>query len=149
MRKIVVIFWSGTGNTKKMAEAVYASAQASNIEVSLLRVEDARLEHVTSADAVAFGCPSMGAEVLEEEYMEPFIESVEKIAHNGKPLALFGSYDWGDGEWMREWQARMEKCAFRLVDDGLIVRNAPSAGGLAMCAELGRKIGASIRDVRR
>ncbi|MCP6429303.1 hypothetical protein NL523_28720, partial [Klebsiella pneumoniae] len=81
-----------------MAKAVAEGAQNENTEVSLLSVSESSIEDVINADAVALGCPSMGAEVLEELEMEPFVLSIEGVI-SGKPLALFGSYGWGNGEW--------------------------------------------------
>jgi flavodoxin short chain len=140
VKSVAIIYWSGTGNTKKMAEAIREGIEAQGVAAQLLSVEEASVADVTGADAAALGCPSMGAEVLEEEYMEPFVAELTTIQHNQKPLALFGSYDWGNGEWMRDWQQRMTDCKFKLVDDGLIVRNEPGAEGVSLCKELGAKL---------
>lgn len=121
-----------------MAVAIAEGAKAVGAEVKVLSVDKATKEDVLNIDAVALGCPSMGCEVLEEEEMEPFIISVEKEKLEGKPLALFGSYDWGDGEWMRNWEDRMKKIGARLIADGLIVQNTPTEEGLEKCRELGR-----------
>lgn len=82
----------------------------------------------------------MGAEVLEESEMEPFVMALEAAGLRGKKLALFGSYDWGDGQWMREWQERMEKSGAIMVTDGLIANNTPDADALGLCAALGAKL---------
>ncbi len=139
MQEVVVIYWSGTGNTEMMAEAIVEGAKDQNI-VRLINVDQATIDDVSNADAVALGCPSMGAEVLEEETMEPFVESLQKVDFNNKALALFGSYDWGDGQWMFEWEERMENYGAKLVDQGLIIHLTPDQEGLEKCRELGRKL---------
>ncbi len=140
VKKVAVIFWSGTGNTEKMAEALAKGASSKEAKVTLLPVDTADLSHVEEADALAFGCPSMGGEVLEETLMEPFIASLTKELIEEKPLVLFGSYDWGDGEWMRDWEERMESLGAKLLGEGLIVQNAPNEDSLRLCYELGEKL---------
>lgn len=139
--KVQIIYWSGTGNTEAMAKAVAEGAQAKGLEVSLKAVHEASIADVEAAGSIALGCPSMGAEVLEETEMEPFVEALEKINWAGKKLALFGSYDWGDGEWMRNWEARMNDCGATLVADGFINRNEPDADALEALKELGARLG--------
>ncbi|GAA0180393.1 flavodoxin [Clostridium sediminicola] len=139
MKNIAVIYWSGTGNTESMANAVLEGAQNDGIKVLLKTVNCATIEDVKNADAVALGCPSMGVEILEEAEMEPFVESIAQVI-SGKKLALFGSYGWGNGEWMEDWQERMEQYGANLVDDGLIINETPDKDGLEMCRELGKKI---------
>ena len=135
MSKIAIVYWSGTGNTKAMAELIQEGAQGEGAEVRLLDVSDADAS-VLDADILALGCPSMGAEVLEESEFEPYIESIEgKVG--GKKLALFGSYDWGDGEWMRDWTARMENAGSILVVDSLIVNNTPEGATVQECKDFG------------
>lgn len=140
MKKIAVIYWSGTGNTEMMAKAVTEGASSAGAEVKLIPVSQASKDDVLTADAVAFGCPSMGCEVLEESEMEPFITMIEKENIAKKPLALFGSYDWGDGQWMREWEDRMKNAGVTMVDDGLIVNSTPDDAGLTACRDLGKKL---------
>lgn len=139
LKKIAVIYWSGTGNTEEMAKAVAEGAKTDNTDVTLLTVSEATTDIVKNADAIAFGCPSMGAEVLEESEMEPFITSVEGLV-SGKPVVLFGSYGWGNGEWMEDWASRMTSCGATLLSDGLIIMNAPDTSGLEDCKTLGRKL---------
>ncbi len=134
---ITVIYWSATGNTKEMADLIVQGL--GDAEVSVKEVGDATPDDVINADKVILGCPSMGVEVLEEDEMEPFVESIEdKVA--GKKLALFGSYDWGEGEWMTDWQARMEKAGAVMMADGLIVNLTPEGDDIDKCIELGKKI---------
>ncbi len=129
--KIAVIYWSGTGNTEAMAEAVAQGAGAELFGVSAFSGEAA------DYDALALGCPAMGAENLEESEFEPFFEGIESKL-SGKRVALFGSYGWGDGEWMRQWEERVRKSGAVLVNDkGLIVNEAPDDAALAECKALG------------
>lgn len=146
MKKIAVIYWSGTGNTEEMAKAIAAGAGAEGITVELLSVDKASKEDVLRSDAVALGCSAMGNEVLEEGEMEPFVAALEGETLASIPLALFGSYDWGDGEWMRNWVDRMKKQGASLVEEeGLIVHNTPDEAGLALCKKLGAKLAAAIQ----
>ncbi|MDU4959584.1 MAG: flavodoxin [Sporomusaceae bacterium] len=143
MKTIAVVYWSGTGNTKSMAEAVAAGAAADGIEVKLWSVDEASLNDVVQADGIALGCPSMGSEVLEESEMEPFVAALEANVA-GKPVVLFGSYGWGDGQWMRDWAERMEAAQAKLPAEGLIQQDAPDAACEEACKELGGKLAAAI-----
>jgi len=140
MKKLMVIYWSGTGNTEKMAEAIAQGAKIDGVEVQLKNVRDASAEDVFSAEAVALGCPSMGAEELEDGEMEPFVESLNSEKIKDKPVVLFGSYDWGDGQWMRNWESRMKDYGANVIVEGLIVNSTPDASGLNQCRELGEKL---------
>ena len=135
--KVSIVYWSGTGNTEAMANAVAEGALGSGAEVELLLVSAAD-EGVLASDAILLGCPAMGAEQLEESEFEPFFSSIEgKLA--GKRVGLFGSYDWGDGEWMRTWQERVVSAGGNMVADGVIANNAPDDDALAACRVLGAK----------
>ncbi|WIF96040.1 flavodoxin [Caminicella sporogenes] len=141
MKKATIIYWSGTGNTEMMANAIAEGVKSSGIDVEVVRVENANKDMVINSEILAFGCPSMGAEVLEEEFMEPFIESLSDVDFSGKKVALFGSYDWGDGEWMRNWVARMKEYGANLVDEeGLIIRLTPDEEGINNCKALGERL---------
>lgn len=140
MSKIAVIYWSQTGNTQMMAEAIKVGAESAGAEVSIFEVSQIKPDDALGYDALALGCPAMGAEVLEEDEFEPFFEAIEnKLA--GKKLGLFGSYDWGDGEWMRNWFERCEKAgANTMGSEGLIVQNTPDDGGIENCKAFGSKL---------
>ena len=140
MKNMAIIYWSATGNTEAMALAIAEGAKKVGVSVKVLEVGSASKEDVLKADAVALGCPSMGAEELEEEEMEPFVASLEMENLKGKPMALFGSYDWGDGQWMREWMDRMTKLGVLLIEDGLIVQNTPDKEGIDNCQALGVRL---------
>ena len=139
---ISVVYWSGTGNTQAMAEAVVEGIKAAGQEAELLEVGNADAKIVAAVDALALGCPAMGAEVLEESEMEPFVEEVEKFAA-GKTIGLFGSYDWGDGDWMREWASRMEAAGATVAGgEGVIANNTPDEEALENCRKLGETLAA-------
>ncbi len=119
---VSVVYWSGSGNTEAMANAVAEGIKAAGGEVDLLTVDQASVDALAGEAAFALGCPAMGAEVLEESEMEPFVEALEgKVA--GKKVLLFGSYGWGDGEWMRNWADRMKEAGAVLVEDEGIIAN--------------------------
>ena len=101
--KIAVVYWSGTGNTEVMANAVLEGVNAAGAEGTLLTAADFSADRMSEYDAIAFGCPSMGVESLEESEFEPMFQACEPFL-SGKKIALFGSYGWGDGEWMRNWE---------------------------------------------
>ena len=140
MSKVAVVYWSSTGNTEAMANAVVDGIKEKGGEAALHTCEDFDGSKVAEYDAIAFGCPAMGDEELEEGEFEPFFSDLEgKLS--GKKVALFGSYDWGDGEWMRTWCGRAKDAGEELVEDeGLIVNNTPDDEGLAACRELGGKL---------
>ncbi|PKM51200.1 MAG: flavodoxin [Firmicutes bacterium HGW-Firmicutes-7] len=140
MKKVCVIYWSGTGNTQSMAEALAEGAKSKGASVKLLNVSDAVKEDVLEAEVIALGCPSMGSENLEESEMEPFVEELEGEDLSGKHFVLFGSYDWGDGQWMQEWEERMTNKGVKLVESGLIVQNTPEEDELEKYKTLGNKL---------
>ena len=132
--KSAVIYWSGTGNTEMMAKAIAEGAGADLFTVSEFS------GNVADYDRIAFGCSAMGAEVLEEDEFEPFFLSIEGSL-SGKTIALFGSYGWGDGEWMRNWEERVKADGAVLFgDEGLIVNETPSDDDLEKCREFGENL---------
>lgn len=139
MSKIAVVYWSGTGNTEQMANAVAEGAKEAGAEVSTLTADQFSAAKVAEFDAIAFGCPAMGAETLEEDEFEPMFTGCES-ALSGKKLALFGSYGWGDGEWMRTWEEDCGAAGINRVSDSVICCEAPDDEALAACRALGRKL---------
>ena len=131
--KIAVIYWSGTGNTEAMASAVAEGAGAELYSVSQFSGD------VTEYDRLAFGCPAMGAENLEEGEFEPFFEGIESKL-SGKKVALFGSYGWGDGEWMRDWENDVKAAGADLVREGVICCEAPDDEAIEACKALGKQL---------
>lgn len=119
---VSVVYWSGSGNTEAMANAVAEGIAAAGGEANLLTVDQASVDTLASEVAFALGCPAMGAEVLEESEMEPFVEELESKV-SGKKVLLFGSYGWGDGEWMRNWADRMKEAGAVLVEEEGIIAN--------------------------
>ena len=103
MSSIAVIYWSMTGNTQAMAEAIAQGAREAGAQVDVFSVDQVGVDQVLEYDQLALGCPAMGAEVLEESEFEPFFSQLEGRL-SGKSVALFGSYGWGDGQWMRDWE---------------------------------------------
>ena len=141
MSKIAVVYWSGTGNTEAMANAVVYGAETAGAEAELITCGDFNAERMDEFDEVAFGCPSMGSEELEECEFAPMFESV-KGKLSGKRIALFGSYGWGDGEWMRNWEADCRANGAELLCDPVICAGEPEAETVkslnAIGAELSR-----------
>lgn len=140
MEKINVVFWSMTGNTAAMAVAVGDGIKEAGKEAQVVPVSGADMEELKKAGVFALGCPSMGCEVLEESEMEPFVEEVSSFVA-GKTVALFGSYGWGDGQWMRDWVERMTAAgAIVLNGEGLICQETPGEDAIAACKEIGKQI---------
>ena len=125
MAKISLVYWSGTGNTQAMEDYVVEGVKSAGAEVDVFEVTEANADDVLKSDVILLGCPSMGSEVLEEESMEPFMEEIEG-GLSGKKVGLFGSYGWGDGQWMRDWQERVEGAGASMICDGIIVNGEPS-----------------------
>jgi flavodoxin short chain len=136
MSKVAVVFWSGTGNTAAMANAVEAGARNRGAEVSVFGPDEFTADKVSEFDAIAFGCPAMGAEVLEESSFDPMFTAVEGSL-SGKQIALFGSYGWGDGQWMRDWEDRCNAAGAQLFCDSVMANYAPGEDALDECKSLG------------
>lgn len=142
MDKIYIVYWTQTGNTQVMAEAIGKGIEEAGKSAAVVEVNSASLEELKAAKVFAMGCPAMGAEVLEEAEMEPFVCGIEKFAA-GKTIALFGSYGWGDGEWMRDWVDRMSGAGATVLNgEGVMCQETPDNTALAACAELGKQMAA-------
>ena len=139
MSKIAVVYWSGTGNTEQMARKVAEGVQAAGAEASVFTAARFDADRLEEFDAVAFGCPSMGAEQLEESEFEPMFAACEPKL-GGRKIALFGSYGWGDGEWMRTWEETCRGDGALLACDSVICNEAPDDTALAACEALGRAL---------
>ena len=140
--KTAVIYWSGTGNTEAMARAVAEGMTAAGAEDVLLTPDQVQPGDLNTYGAIAFGCPAMGSEVLEEMEFQPMFDACKRSL-GGKRVALFGSYGWGDGQWMREWCSRCEAAGANLYDEaGLIANDSPNEEAREACRELGRKLAA-------
>ena len=142
MDKVYVVFWSQSGNTEVMAAAIGQGVKEAGKDAEVVFVSDASVEELKKAKGFALGCPAMGAEVLEESEMEPFVCEVEAFAA-GKTIALFGSYGWGDGQWMRDWVDRMSSAGANVLNgEGLMCHEMPDEAGIAECRNLGAQLAA-------
>ena len=142
MDKVIVAYWSQTGNTAAMAAAVGEGIKEAGKEAVVTDISSVSMDDLQAASAFALGCPAMGAEVLEEGEMEPFVTEVEAFAA-GKKIGLFGSYGWGDGQWMRDWEDRMKAAGATVVGgEGVICQETPDDEALENCKALGKELAA-------
>ena len=142
MAEVKIIYWSGTGNTAAMAQSVADGVAAAGAEAKIIPVENAGAADIADAKAFALGCPSMGVEQLEESTMEPFVEEVCGFA-SGKTIGLFGSYGWGDGEWMRNWVEQMEGAGATVVGgEDAICQEAPDEDAQDELKAMGKQLAA-------
>ena len=139
MSKVAVVFWSSTGNTEAMADAVVSGAEGAGASVDRYTASEFSADKMDEYDAVAFGCPSMGAEELEEDEFAPMFESCEPKL-SGKKIALFGSYGWGDGEWMRNWEEQCQNDGAVFACESVICNEEPDDEGVASCKALGASL---------
>ena len=138
MSKVAVVYWSQTGNTENMANSVAEGARGAGAEVDVIESTDFDAAKAAAYDAFAFGCPSMGEEVLEEEEFQPMWDDV-KGSLSGKKVALFGSYGWGDGEWMQDWVEDAKAAGVDFVQD-LICQEEENGESDGPCKEMGAKL---------
>jgi len=140
MDKVYIIFWTQSGNTGAMASAIGEGVKEAGKEAVFLSPSEANIEELKELPAFAMGCPAMGTEVLEESEMEPFVEEVEQYV-SGKKLALFGSFGWGDGEWMRDWVDRMIRAGAQVIgNEGIIAHEVPGDTEITLCKEMGKTL---------
>ena len=139
MKKTAVVYWSGTGNTEAMAQAVLAGMKEAGADAALYTPGEVTPDALSGCSAVAFGCPAMGAEVLEEMEFEPMFSTI-KSCLSGKRIALFGSYGWGSGEWMQSWEQDCCDSGLSLVCDSVICCGAPDAGVMDSLRAMGRQL---------
>ena len=137
--KTAVVYWSGTGNTEAMAEGIAEGAREAGAEVELMGPGEFSAARFSEFGAVAFGCPAMGSEVLEEMEFQPMFDACKRSL-GGKRAALFGSYGWGDGEWMRSWEKDCGDAGLNLVCESVTCCDAPDDAALEACRELGRAL---------
>ncbi len=134
--QIAIVYWSGTGNTDAMAQAVAEGARTKGAQAEVLPCAAFDAALVSGYDAIGFGCPAMGAEVLEETEFDPmFTACLPEL--EGKRVGLFGSYGWGDGEWMRRWEDTCAKAGAVLAGEGVICCGYPDESALDQCRGLG------------
>ena len=142
MDKVYVVYWSQTGNTEAMAKMLAAGVEEAGSKAEVVEASDADVAALAAAKGFAIGCPAMGAEELEDSVVEPLVADLEgKVS--GKSLVLFGSYDWGDGEWMRLWVDRMTAAGATIVGgEGVIANNEPDADAEAQLKAVGAELAA-------
>lgn len=140
MGKVCIIYWSGTGNTQAMANAIAEGVKEAGAEAELIIAEAATPDMISDAKAFALGCPSMGSEQLEETVMEPLMCDLDG-AISGKTVVLFGSYGWGSGEWMQDWEERISSDGAAVWNnEGIIANNAPDGEALESCKDAGKAL---------
>ncbi len=139
MSKTAVIYWSGTGNTEAMAKEVAEGVKSKGAEVTVFEASDFNAGLIPDFDTLIWGCSAQGAEVLEEDVFEPLFDAcVDKL--EGKKVALFGSYGWGDGEWMRSWEQKCADNCITLAAKSVICNEMPDQDGIAKCRALGESL---------
>ena len=139
MSKVAVVYWSSTGNTEIMANEIVEGAKEAGADVTLFNTPDFEAAKMDDFDVVAFGCPAMGDEELEEDEFLPLFEACEEKLQ-GKKIALFGSYGWGEGDWMNDWEERCKGKGAELVTDCLIVNEEPDEEGKESCRNFGKAL---------
>lgn len=135
---ILVVYWTGTGNTEIMAEKIFEGIQQAGVDVELKTIHQVLPSEIENYDKVAFGCPSRGIEQLEENEFEPWFMEVEPLLAN-KKIALFGSYGWGEGEWMDYWEERVQSLGVNLFERGMKINSTPSTKEQQECVEYGMR----------
>lgn len=138
MKKIAVVYYSMTGNTEAMADEVVAGAKEAGAEVSLFTSAEFTVDQLDQFDGIAFGCPAMGDEVLEEAEFEPLFTECESQLGD-KPIVLFGSYAWADGQWMLNWKDRCDDQKLNVLGT-VIAYEAPDAEAAEACRQLGKAL---------
>ena len=136
---VEIVYWSGTGNTEAMANEIEAAVKAAGADVESVRFEDTNVDDVASKDVILLGCPAMGSEVLEDMEFEPMFDGC-KSSLKGKRVALFGSYGWGDGQWMRDWEKDCDDAGINLVCESIICCETPDDAALEACRAMGKAL---------
>ena len=139
MSKVAIVYWSGTGNTEAMANYVAEGVKKAGGEADLFTSAEFGADKAGEYDRIAFGCPSMGAEQLEESEFQPMFDEVSPVL-SGKKIALFGSYGWGDGEWMRTWEETCKADGAVLACESVLANEAPDDEAVAACQALGKAL---------
>lgn len=139
MKEVAIVYYSGTGNTAEMAQMLVSffsdKAQVTVFDDASIFTPDIAQKY----NYIAFGCPAMGNEVLEEDVFEPMFSSLLPILEN-KNIILFGSYGWGNGEWMRNWEDEVREVNAILKNDGVICQEAPTEETKILLEEAGKAL---------
>ncbi len=136
MADVLLTFWSGTGNTEIMAKKIKEGIEKTGVTVDYKPIDKVNIDDVSNYNKLIFGCPAMGVENLEEDEFEPFFNGIEQMLQ-GKKIALFGSYGWGDGEWMDVWQDHVKETGAILYDEGFKINSTPSSEEEESCVFFG------------
>lgn len=136
MNKVAIVYWTGSGNTEQMANLIGDAVKGAGGEATVAHVSAININDLVTADVIALGSPSMGVEVIEESEMEPFMATLEGRIE-GKKIALFGSYGWGDGQWIRDWTERVKAAGAAQPVEALAVQGTPDG---AECAAFGAEL---------
>ncbi len=140
MSKVSIVYWSGTGNTEAMAYYIAEGVKEAGVDAELITADVADVSALSGEKVIALGCPSMGAEVLEESIMEPLMCDLDGVI-GGKQIGLFGSYGWGNQEWMRDWEDRILADGATVVNgEGMAVNGAPCESDAEELKALGRTL---------
>ncbi len=142
MDRIAIVYWSGRGATKQMTEYVKTGIEAVGKHADVYVASDFGINQMNCYDKIAFGCPAMGNEELEPSEFEPMFQEIEP-ALKGKKVVLFGSYGWGEGQWMLDWEVRVYNAGALLMDHGLIARDEPDEEARIECENLGTTLAVS------
>ncbi|MGN2370353.1 flavodoxin [Clostridium cagae] len=134
-----IIYWSGTGNTEAMANLIAKGIEDLEVKTELINISNANVDSLKDENIVVLGCPSMGDEELEGGEFLPLLENVQDDLKN-KKVILFGSYGWGDGQWMRSWEEEMTASGVNVALEPLIVNYTPEGESEEQCIQYGREI---------
>ena len=129
--KVAVIYASTTGNTEAMANAVSEAVKGTGAEVIFGKTDSSDKSEVTGCDVILLGSPAMGAEVLEDS-METFFSGIVGSI-SSKKVGLFGSYDWGGGQWIRDWNDRVTNAGAVSAAEPLMVHVTPEDADIEKC----------------
>ena len=144
MSKVLVVYFSQTGNTEAMAKAVADGVEAAGKEAQLVEAENASAADLEAARVFALGSPATGTEEIDDSYMAPLMDEIEGSL-SGKKVLLFGSYDWGDGEFMRTWEERVTSAGAKLVTGAGITANlSPDDAAVEALKKAGEELAALI-----
>ncbi len=139
---ILVVYWTGTGNTEIIAQKIHEGILEAGVDADLKLIDEVLADDISSYDKIAIGCPSMGIEELEPEEFLPWYDEIEPLLGD-KPLVIFGSYGWGEGEWMDYWQDRVRDLGLNLFEEGIKINSTPSSKEALMCKEFGKRFALS------
>lgn len=139
MPKILIIYYSRTGNTEKMAKAVAEGTKT----VQCVEVEStfcATPEELKEFDAIVIGTPTYHHDTTVDIKMLFEEAAIKSIDLKGKIGAAFGSYGWSDEGPKLVLEIMKNKFEMNVTEPPLLIRYTPDAVGLEKCREFGRRI---------